>query len=72
MKLTGLKRELIKLLNEEFFIVKNCITNSNGDFKIYFKNNELVLEGELNPIYSKVRNCIYSNFINLEELKLNQ
>ena len=68
LKLINIKRELTKLLNEEFFIFKNFITNGKQDFKLFLEEKDLVLEGNLNPIYLKVRNCIYSNFINLGEI----
>ena len=68
LKLINLKRELTKLLNEEFFIFKNFITNASQDFKIFLEEKDLVLEGSLNPVYLKVRNCIYSNFINIGEI----
>ena len=68
LKLINLKRELVNLLNEDFFINKNFITNSNRDFKLFLEEKDLVLEGSLNPIYLKVRNCIYSNYINIGDL----
>jgi hypothetical protein len=68
VKLVNLKREISKLLNEEFFVYKNYITNANQDFKLFLKNKELVLEGNLNTTYLKIRNCIYSNYINLDEI----
>ena len=68
LKLINLKRELTKLLNEEFFIFKNFITNASQDFKLFLGEKDLILEGSLNPVYLKVRNCIYSNFINIGEI----
>jgi Cft2 family RNA processing exonuclease len=68
LKLINLKRELTKLLNEEFFIFQNFITNATQDFKLFLEEKDLTLEGSLNPVYLKVRNCIYSNFINLGEI----
>jgi Cft2 family RNA processing exonuclease len=68
IKLIHLKREITKLLNEEFYIFRNYITNAHEDFKLFLNKNELVLEGNLNPTYLKLRNCIYSNFINLDEI----
>lgn len=68
MKLLNLKREISKLLNEDFFIRGNYITNAAHDFKLFLKQKELILEGSLNNTYLKIRNCIYSNFINLDEL----
>ncbi len=68
IKLINLKREISKILNEEFFVYKNYITNANHDFKLYLKKDELTLEGSLNPTYLRIRNCVYSNYLNLYEL----
>jgi Cft2 family RNA processing exonuclease len=68
LKLLNIKRELTKILNEEFFIFKGAIVNAGHDVKLYLVNNELVLEGKLSSIYLKVRNAVYSNFINFDEI----
>ena len=67
LKLINIKRDLTKILNEKFYMTKNSITDINNQFKLSIKDNQLILEGELNPLYLRVRNCIYTNLINLED-----
>jgi hypothetical protein len=67
LKLINIKRDLCRLLNDKFYITNSCITNSSNDFKLFIRDNELVLEGSFSPVYLKIRNCIYSNYINIEE-----
>jgi hypothetical protein len=67
IKLTTVKNELSKLVNEKLFIIDKAITNINNDFKLYIVDDQFVLEGNLNPTYLNVRKNIYSNMINLDE-----
>jgi hypothetical protein len=67
LKLIAIKRNLSRLLNDKFNIADGVITNQSGDFKLYIRDGELVLEGTFSPTYLKIRNFVYSNYINIEE-----
>lgn len=58
MKLMEIKKEISKFLNDEVIIYGDFISNRNKEFKLYLKNDEMVLEGGYNSTYMKIRKFI--------------
>ncbi len=62
LKLLDIKKDIIKQLNEDIIIYGDFISNKNKEFKLYLKNDEIVLEGSFNSTYMKIRKFI-KNYI---------
>lgn len=62
LKLLDIKKDIVKQLNEDIIIYGDFISNKNKEFKLYLKNDEIVLEGSFNSTYMKIRKFI-KNYI---------
>lgn len=60
LKLLDLKKEIVKNLNEDVMIYGDYISNKNKEFKLYLRNEEIVLEGYYNATYMKIRKFVKS------------
>jgi hypothetical protein len=62
LKLLDIKKDIMKQLNEDIIIYGDFISNKYKEFKLYLKNDDIVLEGSFNSTYMKIRKFI-KNYI---------
>jgi len=58
LKLNEIKKEISKLFNEDIIIFGDYLSNKNKDFKLVIRNGDIILEGNYNAAYLKVRKFI--------------
>ena len=63
LKIIEIKKKIEEELKEKFFIVNKAIVDENKKISIKIENNEIIINGEFDEKYFKIRNFIYKNYI---------
>jgi hypothetical protein len=63
LKIIEIKKKIEEELKEKFFIVNKAIVDENKKISIKIEDNEIIIDGEFDEKYFKIRNFIYKNYI---------